>query len=153
MPTPGSLPPLLTVPNYKWYCGHTTHACSPSHSHAPLSSRHAHTLQHTNVRQTLLNMLTSLIQCSHGMLSLKLWFQALHKKHLKLHLEGTECRRSITQCKGDSIITLYNTIQYNTIQYNTIQYNIVYFQQRTHLHYNKKIYPTLGWLERGWTEE
>ena len=48
---------------------------------------------------------------------------------------------------------MYNTIQYNTIQYNTIQYNIVYFQQRTQLHYNNNVYPTLGWLERGWTEE
>ena len=47
----------------------------------------------------------------------------------------------------------YNTIQYNTIQYNTIQYNIVYFQHRTQLHYNNNVYPTLGWLERGWTEE
>ena len=24
------LPPLLTVPNYKWYCGHATHSLSPS---------------------------------------------------------------------------------------------------------------------------
>ena len=37
--------------------------------------------------------------------------------------------------------------------YNTIQYNIVYFQHRTQLHHNSNFYPTLGWLERGWTEE
>ena len=49
---------------------------------------------------------------------------------------------------------IYNTIQYNTIlYYNTIQYNIVYFQHRTQLHYNNNFLPTLGWLERGWTEE
>ena len=47
----------------------------------------------------------------------------------------------------------YNTIQCNTIQYNTIQYNIVYFQHRTQLYDNSNVYPTLGWLERGWTEE
>ena len=31
--------------------------------------------------------------------------------------------------------------------------NIVYFQHRTQLHYNNNFYPTLGWLEMGWTEE
>ena len=40
-----------------------------------------------------------------------------------------------------------------TIQYNTIQHNIVYFQHRIQLHHNSNFYQTLGWLERGWTEE
>ena len=39
------------------------------------------------------------------------------------------------------------------LQYNTIKYNIVYFQHRTQLHHNSNFYPTLGWLEKGWTEE
>ena len=30
---------------------------------------------------------------------------------------------------------------------------IVYLQHRTQLHHNSNFYPTLGWLERGWTEE
>ena len=45
------------------------------------------------------------------------------------------------------------TILYNTIQYNTIQYNIVYFQHTTQLHHNSNVYPTLEWLQMGWTEE
>ena len=42
----------------------------------------------------------------------------------------------------------------NETSVDTIQYNIAYFQHRTKLHYNNNnFYPTLGWLERGWTEE
>ena len=50
-------------------------------------------------------------------------------------------------------LSLPNVVDGITGSNNTIQYNIVYFQQRTQLHYNNNFYPTLGWLEGGWTEE
>ena len=66
----------------------------------------------------------------------------------KIHLEQN--RIMTGECK---VYQIFMLLQTDHMCLDTIQYNIFYFQHRTQLHYTNNFYPTLGWLERGWTEE